>query len=49
MLLFCSQTNNPNDISLPIYKSVIYIQKSHGPKLELALHLFQRGALDVSS
>lgn len=48
MLLLCSQTNSPNDISLSIYKSV-KLYMSHDAKLELVLHPLQYSALDVCS
>ena len=48
MLLLCSQTSSPNDISLSIYKFV-KLYMSHGTILELTLHPLQYSALDVCS
>lgn len=46
MLLLCSQTSSPNDISLSMYKFV-KLYMSHGTILELTLHPLQYSAPDV--
>lgn len=48
MLLLCSQTSGPNDISLSIY-NFVKLYMSHGTILERTLHPLQYSALDVCS